>query len=192
MGAQTELDQAALDHAWRYFELHSKQRMAVFNFFVVASGAALAGVGVALEHSGRFAFLGVLLGLLVALTSFVFWKLDARGSHLIKHAEDALVRLEVSLPDAGRVVTTEADVGSASPMWTFGRAFRCTFLVVAIAGLLAAGLSAACGAGLISFDDRRDRATAASGGEPGKAVERSMVPSGAAKLQRTQSNSPKK
>jgi len=168
--------------------------MAVFNFFVVASGAALAGVGVTLEHSGRFAFLGVLLGLLLSLISFVFWKLDARGSHLIKHAERAIARLEASLPEAGRLVSSEGvdPAGSNGGIWTFGRAFRCTFVVVALAGMVAAGLSAACGAGLISFDGRSEQQPAARPRCPVAAPNQREAPDPRAANKRVRALPPKK
>ena len=33
-----------LEHAWKYFQLHAAQRIAVFNFFVAASGLQTAGL----------------------------------------------------------------------------------------------------------------------------------------------------
>ena len=32
------------EHSWRYFEVHAGQRITVFNYFLVASGAIAAGL----------------------------------------------------------------------------------------------------------------------------------------------------
>ena len=78
------------NHAWRYFELHANQRIAVFNFFLVLSGLIAAGLAAAVQAAGLLLVVGAVLGLLLALVSFIFWKLDQRTSFLIKHAEQAL------------------------------------------------------------------------------------------------------
>jgi hypothetical protein len=91
--SDTELKESALEHAWRYFELHANQRMTVFNFFLVLAGLAAAGLAAAVQGSPRFAVLGIVWGLLLALVSFVFWKLDQRASFFIKLAEAAIAEL---------------------------------------------------------------------------------------------------
>jgi hypothetical protein len=145
MGNNKAFEEIALDHAWRYFELHSKQRIAIFNFFIVASGAAFAGIGVTLQQGATFSIVGIAVGLLLALTAFLFWKLDSRASALIKHAEGALSRLEENLPETGRLFAREATgTGKAEAgKWTFGRVFRFTFASVGMAGLIGAALSLA-------------------------------------------------
>lgn len=87
-----------LEHAWRYFELHANQRISIFNYFVVISGAVSAGIAATWQGSQHFSIVGIVLGLLLSVVSFVFWKLDQRVSFLIKHAESALAEVEQSLP----------------------------------------------------------------------------------------------
>ena len=49
----------AVEHAWKYFELHSNQRITMFNYFlfiVVGLGTA---IGVIIQSSITFAYIGV-------------------------------------------------------------------------------------------------------------------------------------
>ncbi|WP_218699244.1 hypothetical protein [Acinetobacter harbinensis] len=88
-----EINQTLLDHSWKYFEIHSDQRIKLFNFYLVimaASGSALAYI---IQHKNHSA-LGVFLGLFLVFVSFIFWKLDQRTSFLVKQAENILKNLE--------------------------------------------------------------------------------------------------
>lgn len=133
-----------IEHAWRYFQLHATQRIAVFNFFVVASGLTFAGLATVLQAQDGRALLGVPVGALMMLMAFVFWKLDQRGAFLVKHAEAAMAEAEkVALPPEGRLFATESNRGVAKRHWSFGRSFRVFFAVVALAGLTGIVVSAA-------------------------------------------------
>lgn len=133
-----------LDHAWRYFSLHAEQRMTVFNFYVASAGLALTGLAWTLADGSTRWPLGAAAGVGAAALSFVFWRLDQRGSQLVKTAEDALVALEAGLPTAAAVTTTERSLvsnagwGALSTPWTFGRSFRLLFGVVALLGIAGA------------------------------------------------------
>ena len=89
----------SLNHAWAYFELHAKQRIAVFNSFLVLSGFITAGLTAAIQAKGLMLLVGAGLGILLVLVSFIFWKFDQRVSFLIKNAERALIELESSFPE---------------------------------------------------------------------------------------------
>jgi hypothetical protein len=147
-----------LEHTWRYFELHANQRMSVFNFFLVMSGALAAGIAASLQGSPNLAAVGVVLGVLLSLVSFVFWKLDQRVSFLIKHAETALAEMESSLlTERARLFSLEpmstAAAGSKSNLWvrhwSYGESFRVIFAVMAVFGVCSALLSALKFVGLI-------------------------------------------
>jgi hypothetical protein len=152
--------QAALDHAWRYFELHANQRFAVFNFYTVFVGLLTAGLGVALQGSQRFAMLGVVLGLMIILLSFVFWKLDQRGAMLIKHSEGILEKLELHTvgldfavfanePAAYHLATRGRGLGR---LWTFGRSLRLIFIVIGFIGFGGTVLSGLRAAGMLTWN----------------------------------------
>jgi len=142
--------EAMLEHTWRYFELHANQRMSVFNFFVVMSGALAAGVAASLQGSQKLAGVGIVLGALLPLVSFVFWKLDQRVSFLIKHAESALAEIESSLPaESARLFSLEPTSTTAAKQranrwvrqWSYGRSFRLIFVVMALFGFGSAVLA---------------------------------------------------
>jgi hypothetical protein len=158
--SNTEPSEVLLEHAWRYFQLHANQRMSVFNFFLVLSGAVAAGLAATVQGSQRFSSLGVALGLLLALVSFVFWKLDQRVSFLIKHAECALSELEKTLPaesarlfilEPSRAKTAAEAASWWSRQWTYGKAFRLVFLVMGLLGIAGAVLSLLKYFGVISL-----------------------------------------
>ncbi|UMY16790.1 hypothetical protein MMB17_19285 [Methylobacterium organophilum] len=140
-----------LEHLWRYFALHAQQRVSVFNFFVVLSGVISAAIGGALQVGGPLNFVVVILGLLLPLLSFVFWRLDQRNSDLVKIAERALRRAEEAhLPDYARIFVRESLAGTGAAAaedrltqtrWTFRMSFRLIFVVMGIAGTLASGFA---------------------------------------------------
>lgn len=130
----------SIEHAWKYFELHAQQRMTVFNFFLAIAGLVAAGVGVALQQGGKFSQLVSLLGCFLILVSFIFWKLDQRVSTMIKQAETALCHLEgVGLSSEAAIFSNELLVVKGKgigAVWTYGRCFRLSFLLVSVIGVL--------------------------------------------------------
>jgi hypothetical protein len=83
----------AVEHAWKYFELHSNQRITMFNYFlfiVVGLGTA---IGVSMQSSITFAYIGIFLSIFLSVSSFFFWKLDQRTSFLIKQSEGVFKKL---------------------------------------------------------------------------------------------------
>lgn len=132
-----------LEHAWRYFELHANQRIIIFNYFLIISGALSAGLATTLQGSQRFSSLGIMLGMLLIVVSFIFWKLDQRVSYLIKHAESVITDLEQYLtikkahifylePKKSKEVLEEGFWWSRH--WTYGSAFRFVFIIMALFG----------------------------------------------------------
>ena len=144
----------ATDHAWRYFELHAAQRMTIFNYFTFFTGLMSAGIAATLQSSAELAYFGMILGPLMVIMAFVFWKLDQRVSILIKNAEIVLANVEQSkLPKDAWIFTNElastAGAKSAKSLlfrpWTFGTAFRIVFLAAGMIGIssgILAGLKA--------------------------------------------------
>ncbi len=81
------------DYAWNYFAVHAEQRLKTFNFYLLLVTVVLGGLLAYLKDSKTPA-LAFPVGLLLALLSFVFWKLDRRNRELIRHAEGALRTIE--------------------------------------------------------------------------------------------------
>lgn len=131
----------ALDHAWRYFALHAQQRISVFNFFVVLSGILATGIGAGIQAGKSMALVVAILAGLLTLFSYVFYRLDGRGSELVKLAEESLVAGEKRcMPSYARIVAQEGE-RRASDVFstrTFGQSFRLMFRVMGSAGAVAA------------------------------------------------------
>lgn len=142
---------AALEHAWKYFEIHAQQRLTMFNFFVAFSTIALAAIGAAIQAGESFAYFGVLMGLVVPAISFVFWQLDRRTAFLVKHGENIAIKLENELFEAEhRVFNLEPESFSARRaysnfgwrrMRSYRELFQMLYIVVAVIGLIGSGLS---------------------------------------------------
>ena len=126
----------------------------------MAQRTVAAGLATTLQGTQRFSSLGVALGILLVLVSFVFWKLDQRVSFLIKHAECALAEVEQTLPaQSARLFlmepnSTKAAVSTASwwsRHWTYGKAFRVVFLMMGIFGFAGTVLSALKFLGMVNW-----------------------------------------
>jgi hypothetical protein len=78
------------EQAWKYFDLHASQRLTIFNFYIALCSAIAAGLVATFHKEFIYPNLRILLGFLLVLFSFVFWKLDDRAKLLIKNAEAAL------------------------------------------------------------------------------------------------------
>lgn len=137
--------------------------MTLFNYFTVLAGLMSAGIASALQSDGAFAVLGAVLGILLALLSFVFWKLDQRVSFLIKHGEDILSQVETrTLPAPARIFTNEPTVSATAAarttaigrVWTFGSSFRLVFLAAGLIGVSCSGLAALKASGIVSIASR--------------------------------------
>ncbi len=141
-----QADVNGLDHAWRYFALHAQQRMSVFNFFIVLSGILATGIGAGFQAGKTMGPVVIILGILLTLFSIVFYRLDERGSELVKLAESALLAGESTfIPAFARVFVEEnksrGSASCSSKTWTFGQSFRFIFWVMGTAGVVASASS---------------------------------------------------
>ena len=131
----------AFEHAWKYFEIHTQQRMTVFNFYIAIIGLLAAGSGECLQQGGQYSYFAAVLGAFMIFMSFIFFKLDERVSSLIKNSESVLKELEDGFDDLSNVIfqkeSSDTSVNtSIGSIWTYGRCFRVSFLVVASVGLI--------------------------------------------------------
>lgn len=75
--------------AWNYYQVHAEQRLIAANFYI-SIASVLAGALFAVLQTAQTIRVGALLGVLLIILSYAFWKWDRRTSDLIKIAEDAL------------------------------------------------------------------------------------------------------
>jgi hypothetical protein len=80
------------EYAWRWFEFHAKQRVSMFNFFLVGIGIlANAYVLLILQN---LKYVAGTLAIIGALISLIFVFLDRRNRQLVKIGERLLNELE--------------------------------------------------------------------------------------------------
>ena len=125
------LDDTFREYDWNYFELHADQRLKAFQFFISLS-TALVGGFLLLFRFGQGHKWAAVLGLLLALFSFVFWKLDRRTRMLVHNAEEALKYLDAlhNLPDV--------DGAPWRGYFSYSRCFKYVFVTFAILGVVGA------------------------------------------------------
>lgn len=139
--------------AWDYFQVHAAQRLTTFNFYVVISSVITTGVFATFQKDYQIFGASALLGFLLILFSFTFWKLDKRNKELIKNAEAALRFFENSsnFQDAGeephsvKLFLREEHVTNAKRanesffalrrLFTYSDCFNIVFLTFALVGL---------------------------------------------------------
>jgi hypothetical protein len=142
--------------AWDFFQIQAGQRLTTFNFYIALSSLLSGGLAASFKADIKIPYVGLLLGFLLILFSFIFWKLDCRNSELIKSAEETLKFFERQAPFADedgkphiakRFTREEFDtnVKKATSSWRFwrnhysySRCFRLVFLAFATVGVLGA------------------------------------------------------
>lgn len=160
-----ELDRRELlKYAWGYFHFHASQRLTTFNFYLVVCGLIIAAYATALKESYDTP-VALLLGFVLTLMSFVFWKLDRRNRQMIWNAEEALKELEdkfdlVDRRSPIRIFRYEEDQSASIKrgarllrfwprLFTFSVSFGivfATFAALGIGAVVYAGLKARTGA----------------------------------------------
>ena len=94
-----EILRIRLQFAWNWFEFHAKQRMSLFNFFLIITGILANAYAIAINYHNN------LLALAVCATGFVqsigFIVFDIRSRQLTTYSEDIMEKLEreVIFPD---------------------------------------------------------------------------------------------
>ena len=122
------------EYAWRWFELHARQRVSMFNFFFLSTGAFATAYGILLREqlygeSAAVAFVGV-------LASVVSCLLDVRNHGLVKMGEEALMEVEREHLDGFAILTEEKQ-----PPAMLKHGWLIRFLEIVVATLyLAAGV----------------------------------------------------
>ena len=85
----------ALDHAWRWFELHARQRLQLVNFFLLSEAFLTSAFAVALDAG--YPEVSVAVALIGAVTAVYFWLIGERVRALLKAGERAMAPFEEKL-----------------------------------------------------------------------------------------------
>jgi len=142
-GASSQSANMQFEYAWRWFELHARQRVSMFNFFFLAVGALASAYGILLREqlygeSAAVAFAGVFASVVACL-------LDVRNHSLVKMGEEALKVVETRHLTGCAILTEERQPPS---MLKHGWLIRSLEIVVAIlylaAGVYSIFLAAGC------------------------------------------------
>lgn len=144
---------ATRKYLWDYFQLHATQRLTTFNFYIVLSTLLTTGLFSTFQKEFVLIPVGVILGLLLVLLSFVFWKLDERNKGLIKNVESGLKYLELQTPSKpeGEVtkifcyeelsterIRMQRSVWPWKNLYSYSESFRFIFFLFAALGLIGA------------------------------------------------------
>ncbi len=136
-----EANKTAMSHSWDYFAFHAQQRQTVFNFYLILIAASVAAYGGTLSKDGTHDHFKAGLGLLVAIVSFLFWRLDKRNAKLIKLAETPLKIFEENLSERVGVdirilaKSDEPKAGAFCYVESFSQIYRLVFCLAGAGGL---------------------------------------------------------
>ncbi len=136
-----------IDHLWKYFEIHSQQRMMLFNFYIVICGVISSVIGYSIQSTKDLISLEITLCILLILFSFLFYKLDQRTSFLIKRSEKALADFEnqFNTTSINLFINDSDDLTSRNTnrklnkIFTYGQIFRGVFVVISLLSIILVG-----------------------------------------------------
>ena len=124
---------------WNYFQIHSQQRMSVFNFYIVITIAMFSSFGFFISE--KVYVFGCLISILIVAVNFSFFKLDERTSFMIKEVEEKLREWEQkNIEEKYRIFSDEEKKFQAcrsigtyyidlEKKYTYGEIFRFTFRI---------------------------------------------------------------
>ena len=91
-GRERELMNLKFEYAWRHFSLHARQRVQMFNFFLLGSSFLASGYGLLIREQLYLpALVLAFVGVLVGIASII---LDVRNARLVDLGEAALMSFE--------------------------------------------------------------------------------------------------
>jgi len=96
--AESKIDDLArmqFDYAWKWFEFHARQRMVMFNYYLIITG--IFGNAAILAFDAEYYSVVALVSLLGIVTSAGFIVFDYRNRSMAAHGEAVLEKLEGDL-----------------------------------------------------------------------------------------------
>ena len=139
------------ERAWAAFALHAGQRLTTFNFFIILSSLLIGAMVTTFQKDFRVPYLGAVIGVLLALLAFIFWRIDVRNKQLIKLSEKAIRYFEERAPKPEGMSyhpaafftreareTDERKTPSGWRHFSYAKAFLAVYILVACAGIAGA------------------------------------------------------
>lgn len=83
-----------LDYYWKYFDLHSRQRMQMISFYITVEVALIGGFFVLLSQESRIIWAEYSVLFAIGFLSIVFWLIDRRTRDLIHVCEHCIEKFE--------------------------------------------------------------------------------------------------
>jgi hypothetical protein len=151
------------DYTWKWFALNADQRLRTFNFYLLIVAVVLGGLLAYLKDARSPAYAAP-VGVLLAIISYIFWRLDQRTREFLHLAERILKAIEMDIPgeqvpeELRLFVKEEAlteelrkphgRLGWNPVSWirghySFHDCFKAAFVIFGVAGLLI-GVAALC------------------------------------------------
>lgn len=81
------------EYAWNWFSYHAAQRTSMFNYYLAAAALLAAGFGATID---KLPVVAAAIGILGALVTLSFIKIDGRNDELVRRGESVLKALEQS------------------------------------------------------------------------------------------------
>lgn len=121
-----------LDYYWKYFDLHSRQRMQMINFYITVEVALIGGFFVLLSQENRIAWAEYSVLFAIGFLSIVFWLIDRRTRDLIHVCERCIEKFEeeqmTEYGDALKLMTaSEKALDEKELRITYSTCFRIQF-----------------------------------------------------------------
>jgi hypothetical protein len=145
------------EYVWRHWAFHADQRLRTFHFYILVVTVLVAGI-LAYIKDARYPAYAAPGGFLLAIASYVFWRLDCRNRVLIRHAEEILKAIEGGIPAEAvppafqlftqeEITTNTARAANRAEAWwhlrrwwqvplSFYQSFRLLFLVFGASGVV--------------------------------------------------------
>lgn len=97
-------DEDLLDFYWKYFELHSSQRMQMLNFYITVTIVLYGGLFTLMQLTPRIPTVEYFVAFFIILVTVCFRMLDHRTSELIHCCEERIKVLENSLQEEKQLI----------------------------------------------------------------------------------------
>jgi len=97
--SRLDVSRARYQYGWAWFDFHARQRMTVFNYFIIASSLVINAYATLIDNSHFLA--AAIIAISGAAAAFGFLCLDIRNSQLVRWGEEVLRQSERNFLFAG-------------------------------------------------------------------------------------------